>query len=154
AELVGHGHAELVPDVAEHHLRAELDGEARLLGTLPTGRADDQRDGPGEIDHSFPLHRCSADSSRSRERRTVRTMTEQRTERVVQLNRGVERAESQAPERGPEHNALQPWLRVGSSSCTPPTGASGSPAGAASRSSATTRRAAGTPRTSSTVGET
>jgi len=37
-------------------------------------------------------------------------MTEQPTERVVQLNRGVEQSESPGPVRGPEHEALQPWI--------------------------------------------
>ena len=37
-------------------------------------------------------------------------MTDESTPRVVQLNRGVELAEGQAPERGPQHEALQAWV--------------------------------------------
>jgi hypothetical protein len=37
-------------------------------------------------------------------------MADQRTARVVQVDRGVERAESPGPERGPQHEALQPWI--------------------------------------------
>src|SRR5262245_8098167 len=37
-------------------------------------------------------------------------MTDQPTARVVQLNRGIEHAESQGPERGSHHEALEPWI--------------------------------------------
>jgi len=37
-------------------------------------------------------------------------MTDQPRERVVQLNRGVERDDSQASVRGPQHEALQRWI--------------------------------------------
>ena len=37
-------------------------------------------------------------------------MTDRPTERVVQLNRGVEQGDSQGAARGPQHEALQRWI--------------------------------------------
>jgi hypothetical protein len=37
-------------------------------------------------------------------------MTEGTTPRVVAVNRGAERADSQGPRRGPQHDALGAWV--------------------------------------------